>query len=75
MVEVCTSFKCEERTWFLAIAIFDKYLRSLKDKTIIKNADVHSIGIASMYLASKYEDVVPINSYIAYEKISHRAIS
>lgn len=27
-----------------------------------------------MYLASKYEDVVPINSFIACEKISHRCI-
>ena len=28
-----------------------------------------------MYVASKYEDVCPINSMIAHEKISHKAIS
>lgn len=28
-----------------------------------------------MYLASKYEDVIPINSYIAFDKISHRSIT
>lgn len=27
-----------------------------------------------MYLASKYEDVFPFNSHIAYEKISHKAV-
>lgn len=75
MIEVCTSFKCEDRTWFLAVSIFDKYLRSQSGKRVLKNGDVHSIGVASIYLASKYEDVVPLNSYIAYEKISHRAIS
>jgi Cyclin, N-terminal domain len=28
-----------------------------------------------MYLASKYEDVYPFSSYIAYERISHKAVS
>jgi len=28
MVEVTTSFKCTIRTYFLAVAIFDEYLRT-----------------------------------------------
>jgi hypothetical protein len=40
----------------------------------LKNSDVHPIGVVSIYLASKYEDVVPINSFIAHDKISHKAI-
>jgi hypothetical protein len=28
-----------------------------------------------MYLATKYEDVYPFNSQIAYEKISHKAVA
>jgi hypothetical protein len=32
------------------------------------------VGVAAMYLASKYEDVYPFNSHIAYEKISHKAV-
>ena len=75
MIEVCTSFRCCERTWFLAVSIFDSYLHNMKGKKVLKNSDVHSIGIVSMYLASKYEDVYPINSLIAHEKISHKAIS
>ncbi len=74
MIEVCTSFKCYERTWFLSVAIFDKYLTLCKGKRILKNSDVHSIGISSMYLASKYEDVIPLNSFTAYDKISHKSI-
>lgn len=30
MVEVCTSFKCTARTYFLAVEIFDKYLTRLR---------------------------------------------
>ena len=30
MVEVCTSFKCSSRTYFLAVEIFDKYLMKLR---------------------------------------------
>jgi hypothetical protein len=75
MIEVCTSFRCSDRTWFLAVQIFDRYLHLMKGKKLFKNSDVHSIGITSMYLASKFEDVYPINSLIAHEKISHKAIS
>ena len=84
MVEVCTSFKCSERTWFLAVILFDEYLyltgEMIKNKSIIKkpclkNSDVHALGIAAIYLASKYEDVIPIHSLVAHEKISHKSVS
>lgn len=74
MIEVCTSFSCSERTWFLSVALFDRYLELVKSKKVLKNADVHGIGIAAMYLATKYEDVYPFSSYIAFERISHKAI-
>lgn len=74
MVEVTTSFKCSDRTWFLAVTIFDKYLTNLQGKRVLKNSDVHPIGIVAMYLASKYEDVIPLNSFIAHEKISHKGV-
>lgn len=32
MVEVTTSFKCTVRTYFLAVAIFDTYLRKMQGK-------------------------------------------
>jgi hypothetical protein len=75
MIEVCSSFKCSERTWFLSVAILDRYLSLMKGKKTFKNSDVHCLGITAMYLASKYEDIYPINSIIAHEKISHKAIS
>jgi hypothetical protein len=74
MIEVCTSFSCRDRTWFLAAQFFDRYLIMMKGKKTLRNSDVHAIGVTSMYLASKYEDVYPISSFMAYERISHKAV-
>jgi hypothetical protein len=47
----------------------------MQGKKVLKNVDVHSIGITAMYMASKYEDVYPFSSFIAYERISHKAVA
>jgi hypothetical protein len=72
MIEVTTSFKCSTRTYFLALNIFDKYLiASHHNGVVLANKDVHSVGVISMYLASKFEDVFPLHSKIVSEKIAH----
>ena len=75
MVEVTTSFKCTQRTYFLAVALFDEYLRAQQGRKIMENSDVHAVGVAAMYLASKYEDIYPLHSRVVSEKISHNAFS
>ena len=75
MVEVTTSFKCTVRTYFLAVAIFDTFLRFQQGRKVLENSDVHSIGVGTMYLASKYEDIYPLHSKVVSEKISHGAFS
>ena len=76
MVEVCTSFKCAARTYFLAVTLFDRVLVLKSQKGItLTNKDVHCIGVTAMYLASKYEDIYPLHSKIVSEKIAHKAIS
>lgn len=72
MVEVCLSFKCVPRTYFLAAQILDKYLSLTSGKT---NMDIHTIGVMSIFLASKYEDLSPIKSETVSEKIAHGQIS
>jgi len=37
MIEVCTSFRCAERTYFLAVALFDKFMRKVSGKIILQN--------------------------------------
>ena len=75
MVEVTTSFKCTIRTYFLAVAIFDEYLRKLQGTKVLENSNVHSVGVGAMYLASKYEDIYPLHSKVVSEKISHGAFT
>jgi len=75
MVEVTTSFKCTIRTYFLAVAIFDNYIRRMQGKKVLENSDVHIIGVGAMYLASKYEDIYPLHSKVVSEKISHGAFT
>ena len=75
MVEVCTSFKCSQRTYFLAVKLFDNYLRKQQGRRVLENSDIHGIGVAAMYLASKFEDIYPLHSRVVAEKISHNAFS
>ena len=76
MVEVCTSFKCCPRTYFLAVTLFDKYMVAChKQGRVLTNADIHSMGITSIYLASKFEDVFPLHSKVVSQKIAHGAIT
>lgn len=76
MIEVCTSFKCAPRTYFLAATIFDKYLvASYQNGQSFGIKAVHQIGITSIYMASKYEDVFPLHSKVVSEKIAHGSIS
>jgi hypothetical protein len=75
MVEVCTSFKCSVRTYFLSVALFDQFLKNTAGKRVLENSDIHGIGVTAMYLASKYEDIYPLHSRVVSEKISHGAFS
>ena len=36
---------------------------------------MHKVGVISMYLASKFEDVFPLHSKVVSEKIAHGTIS
>lgn len=58
MLEVFHSFKSNEETIFCAVKILDKYIWKTED--LLKNEDIHLIGIVCMYLASKTYDIVPI---------------
>ena len=76
MVEVTTSFKCQPRTYFLAVTLLDKYLIAAHNNgRVLENKDIHMLGVTAMYLASKYEDVFPLHSKVVSEKIAHGAIS
>ena len=76
MIEVCTSFKFRPRTYFLAVSILDKsFIAYHQHGVVLENKDIHPLGVVSLYMASKYEDVFPLHSKIVAEKIAHFAMS
>lgn len=76
MVEVSATFRFSERTYFLAVVLLDKYLTaSGQQGCCFQNKDIHPLGVTAMYLASKFEDIVPLHSKVVADRIAHKAVS
>jgi hypothetical protein len=73
MIEVLTNFKCDDQTFFLAVSLLDRYFKSKTDTREV--ADLHIIGVTTMFIASKYEDIYPLKMKMVYEKIAHKKLS
>jgi hypothetical protein len=73
MVEVLSVYKSEQETFFLSIHIMDTFI--CKSPSIVKQEDVHLLGITSMFIASKMEDVIPIRLNSVVSKIGHDSFS
>ena len=73
MVEVLTNFKCNDQTFFMSVNLMDRYLKEKKEKKLI--SELHLIGVTSMFLASKYEDILPLRMDMVHEKIAHGKLS
>lgn len=69
MIEVLASFECVPNTFFIAVDIMDEYLS--KTKEVFESKSIHLIGITSMILASKVEEITPFKVSTAVEKMSH----
>jgi hypothetical protein len=69
MVEVLGVFKSDDQTFFLTVHIMDYYI--YKTNSIIKSDDIHILGIVCMYIASKFEDVIPLRMDTVINKIGH----
>ena len=69
MIEVLSIFDNNEETFFLAVNIMDLFL--WKTPTIYRSENVHLIGIASMFISSKFQEIYPIPLKDFVEKIGH----
>jgi hypothetical protein len=72
MIEVLTNFKCDDQTFFLAVSLMDRYFKHKSDAREI--ADLHVIGVTTMFIASKYEDIYPLKMKMVHEKIAHKKL-
>ena len=73
MCEVLHVFGCSSRTFFLSVRIMDVYFK-LQARTIGLE-ELHVIGVACMFIASKYEDVKPLKLKIIYHKIVNQKLT
>lgn len=59
LVEVCDEYDLESETLFIAIGIIDRFL----SKMAIPTCNFQLLGVAAMFIASKYEEIYPPNLY------------
>lgn len=73
MIEVLTNFKCDDQTFFLSVSLLDRYFKGKQETREV--SDLHIIGVTTMFIASKYEDIYPLKMKMVYEKIAHKKLS
>lgn len=73
MIEVLSAYNSDPQTFSLAVQIMDLYIA--KSQNILTNNDIHLVGIVSMYIASKMEDIIPLRMNHVRSKISHNKFS
>ena len=73
MIEVLCSYKCTDMTFFVAVNYMDSFFKKTQKKHELN--DLHLVGVASMYLATKYEEICPLRIHIMEHKISHGKFS
>lgn len=73
MIEVLYAYNCDAQTFYLSVHILDTYIA--KTKTVLNNFDVHLIGIVSIFIASKMEDLIPLRMSHIKSKIAHNKFS
>lgn len=73
MIEVLSSFNCEPNTFFIATDILDSFLSLTKKQ--YQSKDIHLIGVTSMLIASKMEEILPFKISTIVEKMTHNKIS
>lgn len=73
MVEVLSVFNCMDETFFLSVNIMDIYY--FKTKKVLCNEDVHLIGIASMFISSKFQEIYPLSLKNCVSRIGHDLFS
>ena len=73
MIEVLYAYKSDNQTLFIAVSVMDIYLQ--KSPIQLENGSMHLIGVTALYIASKYEDVIPIRMNSVHSKIAHKTFS
>ena len=72
MIEVLTNFRCDDQTFFLSAALMDRYFKNCVGRKEV--SDLHVVGVTTMFIGSKFEDIYPLKMKTVYEKIAHKKL-
>lgn len=72
MIEVLKAYNYSETTFSLSVAIMDSYFAKVSRSLHMQ--ELHIIGVTCMFIASKYEEIVPFTLQKVFEKIAHEKI-
>ena len=76
MIEVLSNYHCDESTYFESINLMDRYFKQCEiKKQVLLPAELHLIGVTSMFSASKYQDIYPLRLKIVQDKIAHNKLT
>lgn len=70
MIEVLSSYKMSEESFFRSVRYMDKFFKNSPRK--LQVCDLHLIGVTSMFSASKYEEIYPFKLNAIYDKICRK---
>lgn len=69
MFEVLGCFQMCEQTFFLSVQYMDRFIAATP--RFLELDELHVIGITSMFIASKYEDITPLFMQTLVTRIGH----
>ena len=72
MIEVLSKTECSPDTLFVAVRCMDRFFKQVGCECT--SGDLHVVGVSSMVLAAKYEEVIPLRLKFVEEKITHGKI-
>ena len=76
MIEVLSNYRCDESTFFESVNLMDRYFKVCGEKNqTLQPVELHLIGVTSMFIASKYQDIYPLRLRVMQDKIAHRKLS
>ena len=76
MIEVLSNYRCDESTFFESVNLMDRYFKVCGEKNqVLQPVELHLIGVTSMFIASKYQDIYPLRLRVMQDKIAHRKLS
>ena len=76
MIEVLSNYHCDESTYFESVNLMDRYFQECVSRNqVLEPAELHLIGVTSMFIASKYQDIYPLRLKIVQDKIAHNKLT